>query len=130
LRPCDVDCASFVKKLPVIQALPVPGPNLGDAIPQGQDFCPSVRGRLDAVETGRVLGFSAVSIRILDKAGLLKALGSPARYARKFYSASEVMAKSQDTQWLSRATRVVSRYWAVKNARRGSRPSKPSDPTV
>ena len=73
--------------------------------------------RLDAAATAKVLGFAEHDIQILLRAGKLTALGDPAPNAPKWFSAVELIRLAADRDWLSRASREVSRYWRHKRER-------------
>jgi hypothetical protein len=74
--------------------------------------------RLTSDETASVLGFAGHDITILMKEKLLKPLGSPAPNATKFFSAVEMEALAKDREWLSKATKAVSKHWQSKNQKR------------
>jgi hypothetical protein len=65
--------------------------------------------RLNAEQTAQVLGFQPHDIPVLVKAGLLKPLGGGPRNCVKFFAAVQIEEYSQDTKWLDRATREISR---------------------
>ena len=75
-------------------------------------------GRLDAKTTAAILGFQEHDIPILVARGLLKPLGSPAKNAKKYFSAVEILALAADTNWLSKATKAVNCHWQTQNAKR------------
>jgi hypothetical protein len=74
--------------------------------------------RLDFRQTAELLGFKDYEIPILVRARLLKPLGNPAHNGHKYFAAVDVIALSQDSAWLDRASRVVARHWAGKAAKR------------
>jgi hypothetical protein len=75
-------------------------------------------GRLTTEETAVVLGFHEHDIPGLVVAKLLCPLGKPAPNAPKYYAAVEIVTLSQDRDWLSQATRELSKCWAEKNRRK------------
>jgi hypothetical protein len=74
--------------------------------------------RLDASATARLLGFAEHDVQILMGAGKLVPLGDPAPNAPKWFAAVEMVRLAADREWLSKATREVSRYWRRKRERR------------
>src|ERR1039458_1468221 len=80
----------------------------------------AVRGlpaRLDAVATAKLLGFAEHDIQVLLRVGKLTPLGDPAPNAPKWFSAVELIRLAADREWLSRASREVSKYWRHKRER-------------
>ena len=75
--------------------------------------------RLDAGSTAKLLGFADHDIQILMGAGKLTALGDPAPNAPKWFAAIEIIRLAADRDWLSKATKEVSKYWRHKRERRG-----------
>ena len=75
--------------------------------------------RLDAAATARLLGFAEHDIQVLLRAGKLTPLGDPAPNAPKWFAAIEVIRLAADRDWLSRASREVSKYWRHKRERCG-----------
>lgn len=73
--------------------------------------------RLDAACTAKLLGFAEHDIQILLRVGKLTPLGDPAPNAPKWFSAVELIGLAADRDWLSRASREVSRYWRHKRER-------------
>ncbi|HWB60947.1 MAG TPA: hypothetical protein VG733_15735, partial [Chthoniobacteraceae bacterium] len=45
-------------------------------------------------------------------------LGKPAANAPKYFAAVDVLKLAQDREWLSRATRTISKFWSEKNSRK------------
>ena len=74
--------------------------------------------RLNVSQAALILGFSEHDIPILAANGLLKPLGKPSRNGPKYYSASDLLEKSRDYNWLSKATQATSYHWRNKNKRR------------
>jgi len=74
-------------------------------------------GRLSVAETAKVLGFAEHDIQILMSASKLKPLGDPAPNAPKWFAAIEIIQRATDQDWLSKATREVSKYWRIKRER-------------
>ena len=83
--------------------------------------------RLDATSTAKLLGFAEHDIQVLLRVGKLTALGDPAPNAPKWFSAVELIRLAADRDWLSRASREVSKYWRHKR-KRCSRPPMVSSP--
>jgi hypothetical protein len=73
--------------------------------------------RVDAAGSARILGFAEHDIPILQRFGKLTPLGDPAANAPKWFSAIELIRLAADHDWLSRASREVSRYWRNKRER-------------
>jgi hypothetical protein len=73
--------------------------------------------RLDAAATARLLGFAEHHIQVLLRAGKLTPLGDPAPNAPKWFAATELIRLAADRDWLSRASREVSKYWRHKRER-------------
>ena len=87
--------------------------------PQRKDFlgiASLIPARLNSQETAWFLGFSAHDIPILVLAGFLKPLGHPTPNAVKYFSSATLARLREDTQWLSRATDTISKYWKGKNS--------------
>lgn len=74
--------------------------------------------RLDGPATAKLLGFAEHDIQILMAAGKLEPLGDPAPNAPKWFAAVEIIRLAADRDWLSKATREVSKYWRHKRERR------------
>ncbi len=75
--------------------------------------------RLDAGATAKLLGFADHDVQILMAAGKLTPLGDPAPNAPKWFAAIEVIRLAADRDWLSKATKEVSKYWRYRRERRG-----------
>jgi hypothetical protein len=73
--------------------------------------------RVDVDAGGRILGFAQHDMQILMRVGKLQPLGDPAPNAPKWFSAVELIKLAADREWLSRASREVSKYWRHKRAR-------------
>jgi hypothetical protein len=73
--------------------------------------------RLDAVSTAKLLGFAEHDIQILVRIGKLEPLGDPAPNAPKWFSTVQLIQLAADRDWLSRASREVSKYWRHKRER-------------
>ena len=73
--------------------------------------------RLDAAATAKLLGFAEHDIQVLIRVGKLAALGDPAPNAPKWFAAIELIRLAADRDWLSRASREVSKYWRHKRER-------------
>ena len=71
-------------------------------------------GRLSAPETAKLLGFAEHDIPILMATKKLTPLGDPAPNAPKWFAAIEIVRFAADKEWLSKATKEVSKYWRYK----------------
>ena len=92
-------------------------PNLQDALALLN--CRRLPGRLNTAETAVLLGFQEHDIPALIAGKLLTPLGKPAANAPKYFAAVDVLNAAQDREWLSQATRMLSRYWSEKINRKG-----------
>ena len=75
-------------------------------------------GRLDVVETAKLLGFAEHDVQILMAVGKLMPLGDPAPNAPKWFASIEIIKLSTDQVWLHKATKELSKYWRNKRGRR------------
>jgi len=80
--------------------------------------CRRLPGRLNSTETAVLLGFQEHDIPALIAAKLLTPLGKPVANAPKYFAAVDVVSAAQDRDWLSQATRMLSRHWSEKNSRK------------
>ena len=78
--------------------------------------CHRLPGRLNTTEAAVLLGFQEHDIPVLIAAKLLTPLGKPAPNAPKYFAAVDILNAAQEREWLSRATRLLSRYWSEKNS--------------
>ena len=85
-------------------------------------------GRLTTAQTASILGFPEHDIPVLVSGGLLKPLGSPAPNAPKYFAAVEIVMHAQETLWLSRATKLVSKCWKEKNEEKRARKKEDTVP--
>jgi hypothetical protein len=69
----------------------------------------------------RSRGFAEHDIQILMGAGKLEPLGDPAPNAPKWFAAVELIRLAADREWLSKATREVSKYCRHKREQRSGR---------
>jgi hypothetical protein len=81
--------------------------------------CHRLPGRLNTSEVAVLLGFQEHDVPVLIAAKLLTPLGKPAPNAPKYFAAVDILSATQDRDWLSQATRLLSRYWSEKNTRKG-----------
>jgi hypothetical protein len=65
-----------------------------------------------------LLGFQEHDIAPLVGAKLLTLPGKPASNAPKYFAAIEVLACTEKRDWLSHATRAISKHWTTKNRTR------------
>jgi hypothetical protein len=77
-------------------------------------------GRLDALQTSKLLGFGVDDITILMAVGLITPLGNPAPNAPKWFAAVILIRLATDPDWLHKATRELGKYWRNKRLRRGA----------
>jgi hypothetical protein len=77
--------------------------------------------RLDVTATAKLLGFAEHDIQILMGVGKLEPLGDPAPNAPKWFAAVEMIRLAADREWLSKATKEVSKYWRHKREHRSGR---------
>ena len=81
--------------------------------------CRRLPGRLNNIETAVLLGFQEHDITTLVAARLLTPLGQPAPNSPKFFASAQMVALSQDVDWLGTATKAVAAHWQKKNAKAG-----------
>ena len=81
--------------------------------------CHRLPGRLNMSEVAVLLWFEEHDMPVLIAAKLLTPLGKPATNAPKYFAAVDILSAAQDRDWLSQATRLLSRYWSEKNKRKG-----------
>ena len=74
--------------------------------------------RLDAMATSKLLGFGEHDIQILMAARKLVPLGDPAPNAPKWFAAIEIIRLATDKDWLTKATKEISKHWKHKRERR------------
>jgi len=96
--------------------------------------------RVTAVQTGTYLGFTVDEVRLVASAQVLqrlleavpgnhrrrllppaqrlRALGSPAKQAVKYFATCEILSRAQDRDWLDRAQCSIRAYWKAKGIRR------------
>ena len=79
--------------------------------------CRHLPGRLNTAETALLLGFQEHDIAPLVAAKLLVPLGKPAQNSPKYFAAVDIVARAEDREWLSEATKGLARYWFRKNRR-------------
>jgi hypothetical protein len=77
--------------------------------------------RLNARETGWLLGFSPYDITVLTSNRLLKPVGKPAQNSTKFYATAQIQALQADVKWLDRSTAFLNKHWKDKNGGRNPR---------
>src|SRR5580765_2484736 len=86
--------------------------------------------RLDARQTASLLGFQVHDIPVLIAAKLLEPLGKPVPNAPKYFAACVLEELRNNSDWLDRASRAVSRHWRVKNGRKTGEGSVGESPAV
>ena len=80
--------------------------------------CRRLPARLNTTEAAVVLGFQEHDIAPLMAAKLLVPLGRPAPNAPKYFASVEILRLADDPDWLSNATKALSRHWTAKNTRK------------
>ena len=80
--------------------------------------CRRLPARLNTTETAVLLGFQEHDLPVLVAGKLLAPLGRPAPNAPKYFAAVDILKAAEDREWLSQATRLLSRYWSGKNGRK------------
>jgi hypothetical protein len=80
--------------------------------------------RLTSAEVAVVLGFHEHDIAQLVAAKMLIPLGKPAHNSPKHFATVDIIKVAQNREWLSTATRQISRYWQSCNEKK--RTSSPS----
>ena len=76
--------------------------------------------RLTSAGVAVVLGFQEHDIAQLVVAKLLIPLGKPVHNSPKHFAAVDIIQAAQDREWLSTATRQISRYWQSRNEKRAT----------
>jgi hypothetical protein len=82
--------------------------------------CRRLPGRLTTGETAVLLGFAEHDISLLVAGRMLKPLGQPAPNAPKYFAAIDVTKYASDSDWLSKATKVIALHWRRKNSRKAA----------
>jgi|SRR5581483_11273851 len=80
--------------------------------------CRRLPARLNSTEVAVLLGVQSHDVPILVGAKLLIPLGKPAPNAPKYFAAVEVAERAGNPEWLTQATKVLTRYWQWKNQRK------------
>jgi hypothetical protein len=80
--------------------------------------CRRLPARLNTSEVALLLGLHEHDIAPLVAAKLLVPLGKPAQNAPKYFAAVEIVARSENRDWLSDATRALAKHWLLKNKRK------------
>lgn len=80
--------------------------------------CNRLPARLNVTEASVLLGFAEHDIPVLISAKLLLPLGKPAPNAPKYFAAMDIIQYASDREWLSKATRELSKYWLSRNSRK------------
>lgn len=80
--------------------------------------CRRLPARLTTGEAAAVLGFQEHDIAPLIAAKLLSPLGRPAPNAPKYFASVDILTAAEDREWLSQATKALSKHWHDKNGRR------------
>jgi hypothetical protein len=79
--------------------------------------CHRLPARLNATEVAVLLGFKEHDIAPLVAVRLLVPLGKPVQNSPKYFAAVEILARAEDRNWLSEATRALAKHWLRKNQR-------------
>jgi hypothetical protein len=80
--------------------------------------CRRLPARVNTSEAALLLGFQEHDIALLIAAKLLVPLGKPAPNSPKHFAAVEIVAHAADSEWLSKATKVLAKHWQRKNQRK------------
>lgn len=80
--------------------------------------------RLNVEQTAARIGFEPEHIPVLIRGGLLKPIGNPAKNGPKLFASAEIEKKCQDSDWVEKAQRCLTRYYAERN-RKGKTLLKP-----
>lgn len=84
--------------------------------------CHRLPARLNTSEVSVVLGFQEHDIAPLVAAKLLSPLGKPAPNAPKYFATVDIVAHTESRDWLTLATRAITKHWAAKNHSRAGSP--------
>jgi len=84
--------------------------------------------RLNAEETGWYLGFTTREIPHLTRARLLKPLGSPKRFAHKFYATVRLRRLREDERWLNKASETIFKFWQEANDEKDQKTNRAQPP--
>jgi hypothetical protein len=76
--------------------------------------------RLTAEQAAWVLNCQPHDIPILVAAKLLKPLGNPPVNGIKYFSTTDLLEASKDSNWLVRVSSAIYQYWRKKNATKHS----------
>lgn len=79
--------------------------------------CRRLPARLNAAEAAVLLGFKEHDITPLVAVKLLIPLGKPAKNSPKYFAAVDIIARADNRDWLSEATKAIGKYWLRKNQR-------------
>lgn len=82
--------------------------------------CRRLPGRLNTSEAALLLGFQEHDIALLIAAKLLVPLGKPAPNAPKYFAAVAVAERASDAEWLSNATKQLTKHWLRKNQQKSA----------
>jgi len=80
--------------------------------------CRRLPGRLNTCEAALLLGVQEHDMAPLVTAKLIIPLGKPAQNAPKYFAAVEIIERANDSEWLTRATKTLAKYWQTKNGRK------------
>ena len=80
--------------------------------------CHRLPGRLTTGESAAVLGFHEHDMAVLVAGKLLKPLGEPAANSSKYFAAVNIVELANNPGWLSKATKLVAKYWQGRNERK------------
>jgi hypothetical protein len=83
-----------------------------------RSFCENFPRQPAKINGRLLLGVQDHDITALPAAKLLDALGKPALNAPKYFAAVDVIARAEDAEWLSQATKALARFWQRKNLRK------------
>jgi hypothetical protein len=84
--------------------------------------------RLTSAEVAVVLGFHEHDIAQLVVSKLLTPLGKPVHNSPKHFATVDIIKVAQNREWLSIATRQISRYWQRRNEKKRIPPAQEKTP--
>lgn len=85
-----------------------------------------IPARLDVKKTAKLLGFAESDLTILMGSHQLIPLGKPAPNAPKYFAAIDIIGLATNSEWLDKATRLLSQHWKHKRQARQTAHSTPN----
>jgi hypothetical protein len=80
--------------------------------------CRRLPGRLGPAEAAAIIGVQVHDIATLSAEKLLTPLGRPAPNGPKYFASIDIIALAQDKEWLSKATRALTKKWQERNIKK------------